>query len=126
MFSDNKSCNVQNCSAIICNVLGHYFRKDLVEDKMLITDSLVLTKINLQRRQLHTVTWKTLSNEKYSTIKFWVEVYKYKDACEENPLEDICKFALTILCLPYFNKMKFFTFCFLLVYGKILMFVFKE
>ena len=71
--------------------------------KMFITDSLVLTRVDFQWRQLHTVTWKTVSNKKSSTVKFWAEVSKYKDACKENPFEDLCKFALTILCLPHSN-----------------------
>lgn len=41
--------------------------------------------------------------EHNSTCLFWAEVYHFKDSAGNNPFDDISKFALDILSLPWSN-----------------------
>lgn len=41
--------------------------------------------------------------ETSSTVKFWIEVYSYKDASGINPYLDVCELAISVLSLPHSN-----------------------
>lgn len=40
---------------------------------------------------------------KNSTIDFWISVYKYKNALNENPFQELSSFVMKFLVLPFSN-----------------------
>lgn len=36
-------------------------------------------------------------------MSFWSEVYSYKDACDNNPFQELGKFVISLLTLPISN-----------------------
>ncbi|KAK7077052.1 hypothetical protein SK128_015119 [Halocaridina rubra] len=58
------------------------------------------------RRRLHenitvlnSMKWENTN----SRVKFWSEVYTYKDAADNNPFGELCQLAIDILALPHWN-----------------------
>ena len=79
-------------------------KKDIIPlANLFISEAGILTKIDFQWRQLHTVPWKILTNNEQTTVQFWAEVNNYTDSAGDNPFEDLAKFALMILSLPHSN-----------------------
>ena len=60
-----------------------------------------VSALELQWSKLHLLSWKNTSDAQ--TEQFWSEVLFYTDAAGDCPLEDIAKFALTVLSLPFSN-----------------------
>lgn len=58
-----------------------------------------IERIDNQWRNLTVVKW----HETSSTVKFWIEVYSYKDASGINPYFDLCELAISVLSLPHSN-----------------------
>lgn len=59
----------------------------------------VVEKIITQYHNINFVKWTNIS----STTLFWTEVNAYRDAGGNNPFEELAKFALELLSLPWSN-----------------------
>lgn len=55
--------------------------------------------IEQQYSSINFVRWENTTD----TVKFWSEVWRYRDASGENPFKEICEFALGVLILPFSN-----------------------
>lgn len=58
-----------------------------------------IDRIEQQYTNINFVKWENTAD----TIKFWSEVWQYRDASGENPYKEICEFALGIVILPFSN-----------------------
>ena len=74
-------------------------KNDIIDlAKFFTSDSNELTHIDFQWKKLHTVDWKSRA-----TIELWSEIFNYRDSADENPFENVSKFALKCLSLPHSN-----------------------
>ena len=48
-----------------------------------------------------TIEWKDVTG--LSTEEFWVQVLQYKDVADEKVFEELAKFALAVMLLPFSN-----------------------
>lgn len=53
----------------------------------------------IQIEKLRVVKWVSITD----TTKFWVEVYSYRDAGNNNPFPEIARFAIKLISLPWSN-----------------------
>ena len=59
-----------------------------------------IAKIDVQWKKLNCIQWENITA---STLEFWVEVRKYRDALGRNPFEELVDLALECLILPWSN-----------------------
>nr|CAI5822120.1 unnamed protein product [Callosobruchus analis] len=62
-------------------------------------DAAKITQIEFKYNNLHLLPWQEVKH----TVEFWVQVYSYRDATDNNPFKNICDVALTLLVLPFSN-----------------------
>lgn len=72
----------------LCDIAEHFSLNDNI-----------IEQIEMQWNNLHLVNW----NECNNTVQFWVEVFSYTDATDENPFKDVAMLAIMLLSLPYSN-----------------------
>lgn len=58
-----------------------------------------ITALEHQWQKLNSYEWLN----KNSTVDFWVNVYEYKNALNENPFSELATFAMKFLVLPFSN-----------------------
>ncbi|XP_039968257.1 uncharacterized protein LOC120780053 [Bactrocera tryoni] len=58
-----------------------------------------ITILKKQWQKLSTYEWAN----KNSTIDFWISVYEYKNALNENPFQELSSFVMKFLVLPFSN-----------------------
>nr|CAI5863730.1 unnamed protein product [Callosobruchus analis] len=62
-------------------------------------DAAKITQIEFEYNNLHLLPWQEVKH----TVEFWVQVYSYRNATDNNPFKNICDVALTLLVLPFSN-----------------------
>lgn len=58
-----------------------------------------ITLLELQWQKLNSYDWK---NQK-STTEFWINIFEYKNAINENPFRELSTFVMKFLVLPFSN-----------------------
>ncbi|KAL1448535.1 hypothetical protein WDU94_007610 [Cyamophila willieti] len=83
--------SIQNARTALKPALTPLLKSMHVEAKQISLIESQWTSINL-------IDWKSTT-----TNDFWIEVSQYKDAINQNPFEELCNFAISILVLPHSN-----------------------
>lgn len=91
MLENMELVSVQNARTALKPALTPLLKSMNVEAKQISLIESQWTSINL-------IDWKSTT-----TNDFWIEVSQYKDALDQNPFEELCNFAITILVLPHSN-----------------------
>lgn len=95
--------NINIFSKIDCIAVDHalkHNKRDIQEVvKMFIQEDSEIDKIVNQWNNIHLVKWTNTSN----TYSFWLEVFDFKNAINENPFQELSDMALQILSLPFSN-----------------------
>ncbi|EFA13101.1 hypothetical protein TcasGA2_TC012970 [Tribolium castaneum] len=59
----------------------------------------IIEKVNTQWKSISFVKWENTDN----TVKFWSEVYSFKDSVGDKPYKDLSLIAISFLILPHSN-----------------------
>lgn len=94
--------HLENITLIsVTNVLKHQKEKEKLFDLLrnLDTPENTIEIIEQQYTNINFVKWDNTMD----TMKFWSEVWRYRDASGENPFKELSEFALGVLVLPFSN-----------------------